>query len=115
MAEEPIRNVWLNNIRLNYRGGGEPLEDPRAYREQGTNYPEPKFAGPTSAYGLYGRHVEGLHVNGLTVFCERPDNRPVVVLDDVRHATIRDAENSGMAVSAADIVTYDCSDIRVLE
>lgn len=115
MAGEPIRNVWLNNIRLNYRGGLQPLENPRAYREQGTNYPEPKFAGPTPAYGLYARHVEGLHVNGLTVSCQKPDLRPVVVLDDVTHATIRATEAENKPVSAADVVTYDCTDIRVLE
>lgn len=115
MSGEPIRNVWLNNIRLNYRGGLQPLADPRAYREQGTNYPEPKFAGPTPAYGLYARHVEGLHVDGLSVFCQRPDSRPVVVLDDVSHATIKAAETENQPVLTSDVVTYDCSDIRVLE
>ncbi len=115
MAEEPIRNVWLNNIRLNYRGGGKPLDDPRGYREQGTNYPEPKFAGPTPAYGLYARHVEDLHVNGLSVSCQKPDGRPVVVLDDVSHASIRATEASGIPVNSADVITFDCTDIRVKE
>jgi hypothetical protein len=59
------------------------------YREQGTNYPEPKFAGWTPAYGLYARHVEGLHVSDVTFRYEHPDYRPAVVLDDVHDCTLR--------------------------
>ena len=59
------------------------------YREQGTNYPEPKFAGQTPAYGLYARHVEGLHVSDVSFSYERPEFRPAVVLDDVHGATLR--------------------------
>lgn len=115
MKDEPIRNVSLSNIHINYRGGGQPLADPRAYREQGTHYPEPRFAGPTPAYGLYARHVDGLRVDGLTVSCAKPDNRPVVVLDDVRHATVRTSEAESKPIAEAEVVAYDCADIRVLE
>lgn len=87
MKDEPIRNVWLSNIRLTFRGGGTKDLANRDYREQDTNYPEPRWAGPTPAYGLYARHVEGLHVNDVTFRYERPDYRPAIVLDDVRDAT----------------------------
>ena len=89
MKEEPVRNVWLNNIRLHFQGGGKKELVDKNYREQGTNYPEPKFAGQTPAYGLYARHVEELHVNDVTFTYQRPDYRPAVVLDDVRGATLR--------------------------
>jgi hypothetical protein len=89
MKEEPIRNVWLSNIRLHFNGGGAKELVNKDYREQGKNYPEPKFAGWTPAYGLYARHVEGLHVNDVTFTYRRPDYRPAVVLDDVHGATLR--------------------------
>jgi polygalacturonase len=92
MKEEPIRNVWLNNIRLSFKGGGTRDLVNKDYREQGTNYPEPKFAGWTPAYGLYARHVEGLHVNDVTFSYDRPDYRPAVVLDDVHGAVLRDID-----------------------
>ena len=88
MKDEPVRNVWLSNIRLFFKGGGTKELVNKDYREQGTNYPEPKFAGWTPAYGLYARHVEGLHVNDVTFRYERPDYRPAIVLDDVRDATL---------------------------
>ena len=88
MKDEPIRNVWLSNIRLTFRGGGTKDLVKRDYREQGTNYPEPRWAGPTPAYGLYARHVEGLHVNDVTFRYERPEYRPAIILDDVHDATL---------------------------
>lgn len=88
MPGTPIKNVWLSNIRLYFKGGGTKDLVNKKYREQGTNYPEPKFAGWTPAYGLYARHVDGLHVNDVTFRYERPDFRPAVVLDDAQNVTI---------------------------
>jgi len=89
LPEEPIRNVWLSNIRLQFRGGGAKELASKDYREQDTNYPEPKFAGWTPAYGLYARHVDGLTVSDVTFRYDRPDYRPAVVLDDVRNSDLR--------------------------
>lgn len=81
MKDEPIRNVSLANIRIQYRGGGKRVTTP--YREQGTNYPEPKFAGPTPAYGLYARHVDGLYLDNVRFELMSPDERPDIVLEEV--------------------------------
>lgn len=114
MPEEPIRGVWLNNIRLHFSGGMKDLDNPRDYREQGANYPEPKFAGPTPAYGLYGRHVDGLFLNDLTFIYDRPDLRPAVVLDDVNDAIIRGLR-APVEPGVKQIETYDCSNIKIYE
>ena len=81
MEGEPIRNVSLSNIRIQYRGGGQKVTTP--YREQGTNYPEPRWAGPTPAYGLFARHVDGLHLQNVKFELMRPDERPDIILEDV--------------------------------
>ena len=81
MEGEPIRNVSLSNIRIQYRGGGKKVTTP--YREQGTNYPEPRWAGPTPAYGLFARHVDGLHLQNVKFELMRPDERPDIILEDV--------------------------------
>lgn len=90
MPDQPLRNIALNNIRITYRGGGTADLANREYREQGTNYPEPRFAGPTPAYGLYARHVDGLDINHVTFRTEKTDYRPAVMLDDVRNESITD-------------------------
>ena len=83
MEGEPIRNVSLTNIRIQYRGGGKKASTP--YREQGTNYPEPRWAGPTPAYGLFARHVDGLYLQNVNFELMKPDERPDIVLEDVKN------------------------------
>ena len=81
MEGTPIKNVSLSNIRIQYRGGGQKVSTP--YREQGTNYPEPRWAGPTPAYGLFARHVDGLRLHNVKFELMRPDERPEMIFDDV--------------------------------
>ena len=83
MEGAPIRNVSLSDIRIQYRGGGQVVKTP--YREQGTHYPEPRWAGPTPAYGLFARHVDGLRLRNVTFELMRPDERPDIVLEDVKN------------------------------
>lgn len=87
MEGEPIRNVSLSDIRIQYRGGGKRVDSP--YREQGTNYPEPRWAGPTPAYGLFARHVDGLTLRNVRFELMRPDERPDIILDDVTNHSIQ--------------------------
>lgn len=114
LPEEPVRGVWLNNIRLHYRGGMKALDNPRDYREQGANYPEPKFAGRTPAYGLYGRHVDGLYINDLTFTYDKPEGRPAVLLDDVNNGIIRGLQ-APTEPGVKQIVTYDCHNIKIIK
>ena len=81
MEGMPIKNVSLSNIRIQYRGGGKKVTTP--YREQGTNYPEPRWAGPTPAYGLFARHVDGLKLHNVEFELLSPDERPDFILEDV--------------------------------
>ena len=86
MAGTPIKNVSLSNIRIQYRGGGHKVTTP--YREQGTNYPEPRWAGPTPAYGLFARHVDGLQLRNVQFELMCPDERPDMILEDVINEVI---------------------------
>lgn len=92
MKDVPLENIWLSNIRLFFQGGGHRSLADKDYREQGTNYPEPKFAGQTPAYGLYARHVNNLNVRDVTFRYERPDYRPAIVLEDVEDAKLTDID-----------------------
>lgn len=113
LPDEPVRNIWLNNIRLHFQGGGARELAHKEYREQSTHYPEPRFAGQTPAYGLYARHVDGLHVNDVTFTYARPDFRPAVLLDDVHGATLRDID-APVEPGTDRIMTLGCTDITLL-
>lgn len=88
MPDEPLRNISLDHISIQYRGRGSADLANRKYREQGKNYPEPKFSGPTPAYGLFARHVDGLTLDHLAFTTIVPDHRPVMVLEDVKNKSI---------------------------
>lgn len=92
MAGTPLRNISISNVRVDYAGGGRAEHASHMYREQGTNYPEPKFAGFTPAYGVYARHVDGLQLNNLKFTVKRKDERPMVMLDDVTYYSIKNVE-----------------------
>ena len=88
MPDEPLRNITLSNIQLQFRGGGRADLAKREYREQGKNYPEAKFAKETPAYGLFARHVDGLEVNNVTFRTMKPEYRPAAMLVDVKNESI---------------------------
>lgn len=112
LPEEPVRNVWLSNIRLQFRGGGARELVNKDYREQSTHYPEPKFAGHTPAYGLYARHVVGLHADDLTFTYADPEYRPAVVLDDVKDSSLRNID-APTEPGVDKIVQFNCENITI--
>src|SRR5574344_1504504 len=85
MPNQPLRNISLSNITVEYRGGGTKDLSTRKYREQGTNYPEPRWAGPTPAYGIYARHVNGLRLRDIHLTTIKPEARPMIITDDVQN------------------------------
>ena len=89
MKDAPLKNISLSNIYIEYRGGGTKEQAARPYPELGKMYPEPgKFLGPTPAYGLYARHVDSLKLNNVEFALKKPDERPMIVLDDVKNEMI---------------------------
>ena len=83
MPGVPLHNVSFSNIYVQYRGGGHKVDT--EYREQSTHYPEPRWAGPTPAYGLFARHVDGLFLSDIHFETITPDERPDIMLEDVSH------------------------------
>lgn len=83
IPDHPIEDVRLQNIRIDYPGGGtekmattRPSDDPKGY-------PEPQNHGPTPAYGFFIRHVNGLEMADINVACGKSDARPPFFVEDV--------------------------------
>lgn len=83
LPEQPIEGVRLQNIRINFVGGGTKEAARRIPPELGTGYPEPRRLGVMPAYGLFARHVRDLQLADLHLGFEEPDWRPAVVCIDV--------------------------------
>lgn len=94
MENAPLKNISLSNIFVEYRGGGTADMAQKKYREQGTNYPEPRWAGPTPSYGLFARHIDGLKLRYITFALKKDDGRPAVMLENVKNLDMKDVKDA---------------------
>jgi len=85
-----IEDVVLENIHLEFAGGGTAAQAAREVPEMRKAYPDPYEFGTLPAWGLFARNVAGLRVRGVTLRVLTPDARPAVLLEDVAGARFRD-------------------------
>ncbi len=78
-----IQGVRLDNIRLEFKGGGTADDATRVPKEPGDIYPEPSRFGIMPAYGLFARHVRDLELANIRLSFENDDARPPMVCSDV--------------------------------
>jgi polygalacturonase len=95
LAGHPVRNITLENIRIDMAGGGDKfggLEVP----EVPPKYPEPIMFGDLPASGFYVRHAEGFTMRNVRARWEKPDVRPAAIFDDVK-----DLDLAGFVIETA--------------
>ena len=83
MPGHPIEGVRLDNIRLEFKGGGTKAQAARRLPELDAGYPEPAQFGALPAYGLFARHVRDLELANLSMRFEKLDLRPPMICLDV--------------------------------
>ena len=79
----PIEGVRLDNIRLEFNGGGSREYAARVPPELGTGYPEPGRIGVMPAYAVFARHVRDLELANIHASFVKDDLRPAMVCMDV--------------------------------
>jgi polygalacturonase len=85
-----IEDVVLENVVLQYAGGGTAVQAAREVPELARAYPDPWDFGTLPVWGLFARNVANLQVRGLQMRLLAPDARPAVLLEDVAGARFRD-------------------------
>lgn len=86
-----IDSLTFSNIHLTVPGGGTEQAAQTRLAEHETAYPEWNMFGAVfPAYGIYARHVQGMHLQDVTLTPAKPDARPAVVLIDVQDLTPAD-------------------------
>lgn len=88
LAESPVEDVRLSNIRIHYNGGGTKADADRKVPENEKNYPEPSMFGVTPAWAFYLRHVNGITFENVDVSFEKDETRPAFFLDDAKDVEI---------------------------
>lgn len=96
-----VENVVLENIEINYPGRGNnglanmPLSRLEEVPEKADTYPEFSMFGELPAWGLYVRHMDGLHLKNIRLSIVAADYRPAIVLDDTHNVEIESMEIIG--------------------
>ena len=86
----PVEDVSLENIEIIYRArsnkdsGWFRLDTLERVPEREADYPEFSMFGELPAWGLYVRHVRGLHLKGVTLRHLDDSFRPAAIFDDVQ-------------------------------
>lgn len=78
-----VENVKLRDIHITYKGGGTREQGERQFPELERGYPEPFLLGINPAYGIFIRHVKGLELRNISFETLKPDQRPVMICEDV--------------------------------
>ena len=80
---QPLEGIRLENIRLNFKGGGTAGDALRTPPELGSGYPEPSRVGTMPSYGVFARHVHDLELQNVTLGYDHEDLRPPLEFRDV--------------------------------
>ena len=90
----PVRNVELQNISIDYRGG-LTLDDYRTQRgankffaKYDNKYPEPSVHGIQPAWGLSVENANGIKLKNIDMRVAEPDEREMVSLRNAKHIKV---------------------------
>jgi polygalacturonase len=84
----PVEAVTLENIQLELPGGGSAEAAKVHLAEKVAAYPEYNMFGKSiPAYGIYARHVRGIHLQNVRMTTLHTDARPATVFIDVEEVT----------------------------
>lgn len=90
MPDAKIKDVLLENVSIDFAGGGNPLfakvgvNELDKVPEKAKAYPDFSMFGELPAWGAYIRHAENVEFKNVSLNCLKKDYRPAIVSDDVK-------------------------------
>ncbi len=87
-----VSQIRLNNIRIQYKGGGSLEAAAREFPELGKGYPEASKLGINPAYGIFIRHASDITLRDVIFQTVHQDLRPALIADDVDGLQIIDCK-----------------------
>jgi polygalacturonase len=110
LSGHPIEDVTLDNIRIDFEGGGSAAQADRQVPELERGYPEPGSFGVTPSWGLFARHARNLVVHHVILRTKVPDLRNSAYLEDVDGADFEHDE----LIPSAGAKTFALKDVARL-
>ena len=89
----PIEDITMENIRVEFPGGGEPSDAP--VPEQEKEYPEFPSFHPLPSWAFFVRHVRNLKMRACEISSRVPDPRPSFHVEDVAATNLAEVTVNG--------------------
>ena len=109
----PIENVTLNNIRIQYAGGGKVSDTNRAIPELDDDYPKAKMFGVLPAYGFFIRHAKNIKLHDIELSYENEEYRSVLLCEDVDQLELDNIYGQSNKDAAPFILLKNTSNVSV--
>jgi hypothetical protein len=84
----PVEGVTFSGFQISTKGGGALKQVQAGVPESIAKYPSADMFGILPAFGLFCRHAGDIHLSRIHLTCDRADERPALLCDDVRRLTI---------------------------
>lgn len=97
----PIEDLSIDNVIIEYAGGGSRADADLQVEEHADGYPEPGVWGKLPAWGVYARHVNDLSLSNIRLNANAPDLRHAIILDTVDQAKLNSIQLPSPAAGAA--------------
>ncbi|MFY0625801.1 MAG: glycoside hydrolase family 28 protein [Reichenbachiella sp.] len=110
MPDHDIENVIFRDIQFFTSGGGTKEDANKKILKEYTLevldgwWPEFHLVGTLPAHGIYARHINGLFIDNVQLNPLNEEQRPAVVLDDVKNSNISNIYSNNIKVEESAII-----------
>lgn len=87
-----VENVSLNNISIEFPGGGTIQDAEKIIPELEDHYPESTKWGTLPSFGIFIRHAQNITLKNIELRLKTEDHRPAILCDDVKLLNIAGLE-----------------------
>ena len=81
-AQTSFKDVVFRDVDIEFEGGGTVAKSPTRIKAPGVD------ARTLPAWAFYARNVENLTLEDIRLTCKEPDERPVMICEDVNDLTL---------------------------
>ncbi len=92
ILDYPVQNITLQNIGIEFIGGGTSELIDRNIPELEKEYPEYNMFGTLPSYGFYVRHANNIRFENFELKYDTADHRPAFKFEDVENLDLVDVE-----------------------
>lgn len=107
----PVENVRLNNINLQFEGGGKAAESYRQIPENEKDYPNGVIFSRLPAYGFYIRYAENIDMQNIKLGFTQNEQRPAIIAEEVDQLTLEYLKSEASTLTPEVIRLINCKKV----